>query len=444
MTRILVVDDEEGIRSFVAECLEGPGREIVQAADGDAGARHLEREAFDLLITDLRMPRRDGFALLAEVKKEQPDTEVIILTAHGTVADAVEAMRQGAFDFIEKPIKTPDALRLLVDRAIERRALRTLREVRNRPGRALPLSHGAPSMKPVVEALSKVAATSASVLLLGESGTGKELAARYVHEKSPRREHPFIAINCAALTETLLESELFGHERGAFTGADQQRRGRVELADGGTFFLDEVGELAPNLQAKLLRVLEDGAFERLGGSRTFRVDVRWIAATNRDLGAQIRAGAFREDLYHRLAVFPIELPPLRARTEDLVPLACALLGVIASELGRPGLTLDAGAEAALLRHTWPGNIRELKNMLERAAILSDGRVIGTEALWMDPVTQARAAKAEPVAETLAELEKRVVLQALAEVDGNRKAAAERLGIGLRTLYDKLKRYDEPE
>src|SRR3954451_7680154 len=303
MARILVVDDEEGVRSFIAEVLEGEHNVVQTAADGDEAAAELDRQAFDVVLSDLKMPGRDGLALLAKIRAEQPETQVILLTAHGTVETAVSAMKSGAFDFLQKPIGSPAELRLLVARALERRRLLAAREHSTRADAEAtpPLTYGDPVMAPVRAALDKVARTEATVLLLGETGTGKEVAARALHAASHRAGRPFVAINCAALSESLLESELFGHEKGAFTGAHAQRRGRLELAEGGTFFLDEVGELKADLQAKLLRVLQERRFERLGGPRTLAADVRWVAATNRDLRAMILTGAFREDLYHRLA-----------------------------------------------------------------------------------------------------------------------------------------------
>ncbi|MFW2390366.1 MAG: sigma-54 interaction domain-containing protein, partial [Polyangiales bacterium] len=280
----------------------------------------------------------------------------------------------------------------------------------------------------------------ATVLLVGDSGTGKEVAARAIHERSARAEGPFVAVNCAALSDTLLESELFGHEKGAFTGAHARRRGRLELAEGGTFFLDEIAELRPELQAKLLRALEERTFERLGGTRTLRADTRWVAATNRDLAAMIEAGTFREDLYHRLAVFPIRLPPLRERRQDIRPLAEELLEKIGEDLGRPGLALSDEIAAELEAAAWPGNVRQLRNVLERAAILADGSRIGTEHLWLDAMTPGTAPSASGEPETLEDIERRAVEKALDAVQGNRKQAAARLGIGERTLYDKLKRY----
>jgi len=446
MATILVADDEEGVRTFVAEALESAGHRVVQAADGEEAARLLDERSFHLLVTDLKMPGRDGMELLRKVKAEAPETEVLVLTAYGSVDGAVEAMKLGALDYLQKPLSGPDEIRLLAARAAERFDLRALKERSSEEElEAPPLSYGAPAMEPVVAALRKVAATGATVLLTGASGTGKEMAARAVHRWSNRNGGPFVAVNCAAVSETLVESELFGHEKGAFTGATATRRGRLELAAGGSLLLDEIAELRPELQAKLLRVLQDRRFERVGGTRTLEADVRWIAATNRDLAEMLRSGAFREDLYHRLAVFPVRMPPLSERREDILPLARNLLQRIARDLGRPVPMLDAGAEAVLVRSDWPGNIRELANALERAAILAEGDLLTAELLAVGPRLQApgSAAAETPPEEgprTLEEIERRSIERALARHGGHRQRAAEELGIGVRTLYDKLKRY----
>lgn len=447
MAQILVVDDEEGIREFVAEVLERR-HTVVTAPNGTAALEALSQSSFDLMLTDLKMPGITGLELLVRAKELQPDLEVIVLTAHGTVDTAVEAMKKGAFDFLQKPVSSPDELRLLADRALERRVLLAERESLLRTPDEIKLTYGDPVMQSVVAALKKVARTDATVLLFGESGTGKEVAARAIHAWSERVQGPFVAINCAALSDNLLESELFGHEKGAFTGATAARRGRIELAAQGTFFLDEVGELKAELQAKLLRVLQEKTFERVGGSRTVHADVRWVAATNRDLLAMVKAGHFREDLYHRLAVFPVELPPLRERRGDILPLARTLLTRVAGAVGRRSLTLSPEAEQAIVAGEWSGNVRELANALERAAIVCEGSEIGHSDLDPVPVwrskgsTQAAAAdRAAPGGvQSLEHIERRAIEQALASVDGNRRKAAELLGIGLRTLYDKLKRY----
>jgi two-component system response regulator FlrC len=384
------------------------------------------------------MPGLDGMALLKKLRAEQPEVEVILLTAHGDVATAVEAMRLGAFDFLQKPLSGPDQLSLLASRALERRKLKDDEARAPRASSSPPLSYGDPMMKPVIEALQKVARTNATVLLLGESGVGKEVAARTLHEQSDRASGPILAVNCAAISDSLLESELFGHERGAFTGADERHRGRLELADGGTFFLDEIGELKQPLQAKLLRVLQERRFERVGGTRSIEVDVRFVAATNRDLGAMVRTGAFREDLYHRIAVFPIAIPPLRQRALDLLPIARALLSSIARELGRPKLALSAEAERVIASRPWPGNVRELRNALERAAILSEGATL--DAATLQPIPGASLVEDAPASHSLADRERHAIAEALASEGGNRRRAAQRLGIAERTLYDKIKKY----
>jgi two-component system, NtrC family, response regulator AtoC len=443
--RVLVVDDEEGIRSFIAEALEGEGLRVTQAEDGEAAARLLGRQAFHLMITDLRMPGMDGMALLRLAREQVPEMEVIVLTAHGTVAGAVEAMRLGAFDYLGKPLSGPDELRLVVARALERRRLHEERQ-RHRASEAPEAVAADPVMLQVLTQVHKVAPTDATVLLSGESGTGKEVIARTLHRESRRADGPFVAVNCAALAESLLESELFGHEKGAFTGAAAARRGRFELADGGTLFLDEIAELRAPLQAKLLRVLQERRFERVGGTRTIEVDLRLVAATNRDLAAELAAGRFREDLYHRLAVFPITLPPLRARPGDIVPLSAALLRRIGARLGRPGLRLTDAAAARLRAHHWPGNVRELENVLERAAILTSGPQLDAEDLLLTGPGDGGAAGGGTAAAaldldgTLHDLEREAIRRALAVTGGHRKQAAQRLGIGLRTLYEKLKEF----
>ncbi len=436
--RVLVVDDEEGIRSFLAEVLAGEGHEVAVAADGREALALIGRQSFHLMITDLKMPGMDGMELFRRAAEIAPETEVIVLTAHGTVETAVEAMKLGAADYLTKPLSGPDELRIVAARALERRRMHDERQRidAGRPDEELVARD--PAMRSVVEQLEKVAPTTATVLLTGESGTGKEIAARLVHSRSRRSGGPFVAVNCAAISEQLVESEMLGHEKGAFTGATEQRRGRFELADGGTLFLDEVAELPAGLQAKLLRVLQERRFERVGGSRTIEVDVRLVAATNRELEQELRAGRFREDLYHRLAVFPVRIPPLRERPADVEPLARHLLERIAPQLGRPVLEPSEAALDKLRGHDWPGNVRELANALERAAILAEGGEIEAEDVTLGPGAAPRAALD---GSTLKDAERAAVRRALEAVGGHRKKAAERLGIGLRTLYDKLKEYD---
>ena len=413
---ILVVDDEPGLREFLVDSLAADGHNVISAASAEAALREVERTRFELVLTDLSMPGQGGMALVRTLHQSHPEIGVIVLTAHGTVDTAVEAMKLGAFDYIQKPLPSPEALSSLVTRALHRRRASAGRSASAAPATdALQLSYGDPAMAPVVQAVSKVARTNATVLLLGESGTGKEVCARAIHAASDRASGPFIAVNCAALTDTLLESELFGHEKGAFTGATEKRAGKISAATGGTFFLDEVGELKGELQAKLLRV---------------------IAATNRDLRAMISDGRFREDLYHRLAVFPIRLPALRARPTDLLPIARALLARIAASQGRGEFVLTPAAEQVLMSASWPGNVRELGNALERATILADGSRIDAEHLAIEP----SAAAASSGGATLLDLERTAIENALRQVGGNRRRAAELLGIGERTLYDKLKRY----
>ncbi|MEW5849954.1 MAG: sigma-54 dependent transcriptional regulator [Myxococcota bacterium] len=441
MARILVADDEASVRTFMAEALELSGHEVVEASNGLDAIASVKKSAYDVLLTDLRMPGADGLAVLRAVRELQPELQVILLTAHGSIESAIQAMKEGAFDYLQKPLSGPAELRLLVERAAEHRLLKQ--------GRALAqlelssasktLTFGAAAMVPVIKALERVAPTPMTVLLLGESGTGKEVAARTIHQLSPRRDNPFVVINCAAVSESLVESELFGHEKGAFTGATERRRGRLEMADTGTFFLDEIGELKPGLQAKLLRVLEERMFERVGGSQTIKVDVRWVAATNRDLTTMIADGTFREDLYHRLAVFPIQLPPLRERREDVLPLARMLLERIGPELGRPGLSLSNEAAALIQAAPWTGNVRELKNALERAALMSDGNVITAKDLSIRAAAGGKAAVGEVL--MLRDLERQAIERALELAQGNRREAAEKLGIAVRTLYDKIKLYN---
>ena len=439
--RVLVVDDEEGIRTFIAAVLKGQGMAVTQASDGDEAAAILDKRTFHLVLSDLKMPGRDGMAILGKVRAEHPGTEVIILTAHGTVENAVQAMKLGAFDYLSKPLSSPAELRLVVARALERRRLLGQEQLASADAERGAVPASDPVMVAVESQLDRVAVTETTVLLLGESGVGKEVAARRIHERSPRRERPFVAVNCATLTSEMLQSELFGHEKGAFTGAVSRRRGRFELADGGTLFLDEIGELDPALQGRLLRVLQERSFERLGGSRTIEADVRLVAATNRDLLGAVEAGTFRRDLYHRIAVFPIEIPALRDRPGDIAPLAQSLLRDASVRVGRSGLRLADASARALEGYDWPGNIRELENVIERAAILA-GPSGEIEPSDLGPLRPHASGPNESALldGTLAEIERAAIQRALDAADGHRRRAASKLGIGLRTLYTKLKEY----
>jgi len=437
VAEVLIVDDEEGIREFLSDSLLAEGHAVQTAADGEEALGLLRGHTFAVVMTDLKMPRMDGMSLVRTLSREQPEVQVIVLTAHGGVDSAIEATRLGVLEYLEKPVEGPAQVRLVVARAAERHHLRVVTAARAAADQPPPMSWGAASMKPVEAALRKVAVTKATVLLSGESGTGKEVAAKAVHTWSPRASGPFVAINCAALAENLLESELFGHEKGAFTGANGQRRGKIELAAGGTFFLDEVGELAGPLQAKLLRVLQEQSFERVGGGQTVKADVRWVAATNRDLQAMVQAGQFRDDLYHRLAVFPVAMPPLRERATDIPALAQVLLERVGQSLGAAPLPLSEEARTRLMDAPWPGNVRELANTLERAAILAEGPEIDSAALDLAMIaTPPKSVEAR----TLADVEREAIAAALDRHAGNRRKAAKELAIGERTLYDKLKRY----
>ena len=433
MAKILVVDDEPGIRDYLQEALELAEHQVMVAADGIEGAQRLAQRRFDLLLTDLKMPGIDGLQLLQLARRTQPELPVILLTAHGSVEIAVKALKAGAHDFLQKPIESPAALRQLVSEAL---AAQTTPKSTIATQDEIVLSYGDPVMEKVEYAIEKVAPTEATVLLIGESGTGKEVVAQKIHKLSQRAAGPFVGLNCAAISESLLESELFGHERGAFTGADKLHRGKIEQAQGGTFFLDEIGEMRPQLQAKLLRVLQERRFERVGGNESIEVDVRWLAATNRDLDAMMQSGEFREDLYHRLAVMPISLPPLRQRQHDLPLLIQSILKGLCQAQARPQLKLSPPASKLLEGYAWPGNVRELYNTLERAVILAEGARIEVEDLSLN----ALSPQGKGPLRSLAEIEKEAIEEALAHVGGHRKRAAQALGIGLRTLYDKIKKY----
>lgn len=436
MSRIVVADDDPGIGRILRDRLRADGHEVEHVVDGveALGAA----DGADLLLLDLQMPRMDGFEVLETLKGLPAGPLVIVITAHGDMDKAVRAMRSGAYDFIAKPFDAA-AMQLVVQRALETRVLRRqVHSLRQEVGRRHAWVRGSdPAMARVAETVGRVAASNATVLLVGETGTGKEVVARALHRQSGRHEQPFVAVNCALLTGELLESELFGHEKGAFTGADRARAGRVETARGGTLFLDEVGELPPVLQAKLLRLLQEKEYERLGSDRTQVADVRVVAATHRDLAAAIREGQFREDLYYRLKVISIRIPTLRERAADILPLAEWLLEKHAAEAGRKPPTLSADVRDALLRHPWPGNVRELSNVMERFVLLA-GAVVGRcdlpeemmagAAGRVPAVDDAEELFDLPYGEAITAARRLIVARALERAGGHQTRAAERLGV----------------
>jgi DNA-binding NtrC family response regulator len=445
---LLIVDDEKNIREGLGKALEMEGYNVYLAENGRQGLDMIQNNEMDLVIADLKMPELSGEELLKRVSSSYPTLPVIILTGHGTIESAVDAMRNGAYDFLTKPVNL-DRLSILVNRALSNRSLilehRALQEEleknRNRQQYASIIGKST-KMKAVVDVVEQVAETKASVLITGESGVGKELIADAIHHLSGRREKPFIKVHCAALSEGLLESELFGHEKGAFTGAIGRKRGRFELANGGTIFLDEIGEINPNVQIKILRVLQEKRFERVGGEETLEVDVRVIAATNKDLNAEIESGNFREDLYYRLNVVNIHVPPLRERKEDIPLLAAAFLKEFAEENGRNIEGIDPKALNILYNYSWPGNIRELRNCIESAVVLCKGHVITPNDL--PPSVQSEQDKNYikiSLGTSLAEAEKEIIRGTLHFKDGNKSKTADVLGIGRKTLHRKINEYN---
>jgi DNA-binding NtrC family response regulator len=452
MPRILIVEDKDSLRAMLEEMLRAENLEVRGIASGSTAVETLRAgEPVDLVLTDWRLPGADGLAVLDAARALDPTIPVIVMTAFGSIEAAVDAMRRGAEDFITKPVD-PDLLRLLVSRAIERRLReRESLQFEDNQSRTMPAIIGeSPAIRTVQAEAQRVATTDATVLLEGESGTGKELFARAIHELSSRRKRPFVAINCAAIPETLIESELFGHERGSFTGATARRLGKFELADGGTIFLDEIGELSPATQGKLLRVLQERSFHRVGGTISLQVDVRILAASNRPLDRMVAQGLFREDLYYRVRVFPIRIPPLRDRPEDIDPLVDWFLGHLPQELGKKGLRIAPAARERLRAYEWPGNVRELRNCLERAIILSDGGVIEERSLRLasdnpELPTEQRGETLEQVRERGARTAERLWLaRALERAKGDRTSAAAELGLTPRRFEAKLKEHSLDE
>jgi DNA-binding NtrC family response regulator len=451
MSDILVVEDKESLREMLRKTLEARGYGVREAGDAYEARRQLQQGRFVAVLTDLRLPAGSGFEVLAAARDGDPDLPVIVMTAFGTVEEAVRAMKEGATDFLTKPVDT-DHLLLLLDRATERRRLATeyllLKEDYQRRFGITRVLGEDPSWKETLLAVQRAAATDTTVLLLGESGTGKELLSRALHQLSPRAKGPFVAINCAAIPENLIENELFGHEKGAFTGANARKAGKAELAHHGTLFLDEIGDLPLNLQAKILRLVQERQFERVGGVQTLSVDVRLVAATNRGLQAAVARKEFREDLYFRLSVLEISIPPLRRRRGDILLLAEAFLERYARELGRKDLKLSEEARAALLEHPWPGNVRELQNCIERATILCDhASILPVHLRLAAPASGPSLADVldlsgplpEVVRRATEKIEDEAIQLALKEADGDRTRAAERLGISVSTLSRRLRK-----
>lgn len=446
---VLVVDDEPGIVASLKRTLEREGIEVVCAEDGSVALDILRKRRIGVLLTDLMMPKVSGMDLLKGVKAVSPETEVILMTAYGTVETAVEAMKEGAYDFVTKPLKRAHVVRS-VNNALEKQNLvaenRTLRaQLQERKQRSVVGTSLA--WRRTMETLRQAAPSDATCLLLGESGTGKELLARYIHEHSNRADKPFVAVNCAAIPESILESELFGHEKGAFTGASAARPGRFETASGGTLFLDEIGELPKHVQVKLLRVLQEGEIERLGDSgKTRTVDLRVVAATNVDLPGAVKSGAFREDLYYRLNVVSLSVPPLRERQDDIPLLAQHFLSLYAAKNGRAIEGLTEAALARLCGYHWPGNVRELENTIERAVVLSRSEWIEESVLpnQFRNVTANTSSQfmSFPVGTPLEEIEMTVILETLRHTGGDKRLAAKLLGIATRTIYRRLEGVEE--
>ncbi len=446
--RVLVVDDDQAIREALSRTLEKFGYEVVLAEDGQAGLDRIREGGIHILLVDLLMPKVSGQDLLRAAKSLAPDVEVIVITGHGTVEDAVEAMKEGAYDFITKPFR-----RVQLERTIKRAAEKQTLVLQNRRlQQSLDEMRGAGQivgtsavMRRTLDLVGQIAPSTATVLIQGESGTGKELIAHAIHQGSPRRERAFIRVNCAALPETLLESELFGYERGAFTGAVARKEGRFELADGGTLFMDEIGDLSPATQAKLLRVLQEGEFERLGGTRTLRADVRLVAATNSDLPALVRERRFREDLYYRLNVITIRVPPLRERVEDIPLLAHHFLRRYAEKNAKTISGFTDEALDLLQAHAWPGNVRELENVIERAVVLTHKSLISPADLpeTLVPSEQASRQLVISIGTPLEEVEDRLIEETLRHTKGDKTLAARLLGIATRTIYRRMKGEPEP-
>ncbi len=440
---ILVADDEIGIRTSLEKILQREGYQVITAADGDEAFRLIRQQPVNLLISDIRMAGMDGMELLKVTRSVSPDTEVIIITGHASVDTAVDSMKEGAYDYITKPFKKAAILRS-VRNAIEKQTLKL--DNQNLKKRLAELESGplietsSPKMREVVELVQQMAPSQATALILGESGTGKEVIADMIHRLSPRSARPIIKVNCAAIPETLIESELFGYEKGAFTGAAGRRQGRFEVADGSTIFLDEIGEIPPSVQVKLLRILQEGTFERLGSNSTIQVNVRIVAATNRDLAKLVSEGRFREDLYWRLNVISIRLPQLKERVEDIPVLVQHFMNRFNSKNKKELQGIEAGAMDALMAYGWPGNVRELENVIERCVVLDKDGVLGLDDL--PPSLKGSGSERQPSVQIplgmpMDEIEQLLIERTLKYTKGDKALAAKLLGLSTRTLYRKL-------
>ncbi len=442
--RVLIIDDQELMRESLRETLSRAGYDVEAATGGAEGVERFESGDFAAVITDLRMPDLSGMSVLARIRETGPETPVIVITGHGTIETAVEAIKKGAFDYITKPFK-PEAIERLVEKAVghrrlmmENESLRAQSDERERVREMIRLSR---TLRDLYPQLVRLGRSSATVLIHGESGVGKEVVAKAIHYHSERADRAFLCVNCAALSAGVLESELFGHEKGAFTGADRQRKGRFELADGGTILLDEISEIDPKLQAKLLRVLQEKTFERVGSSVSRRADVRVLATTNRDLKECVRQGRFREDLYFRLNVVPVEVAPLRERREDVAPMTEYFLKRCAAREGRTAKSLGPDARALLEAYPWPGNIRELENLIERAYVLEPGPTLAADQLrrWLDGTVSDPAGDVH-AGMPLEDVERILIGKTLEMFGGHRMNTARALGIGVRTLTMKIKQW----
>lgn len=461
MSRILVIDDNETMREGMAYTIRKMGHSVEKASGGRQGVSLFKPGETDFVITDLKMDDLDGLGVIKAIKEKDPHALIMVVTAFGTIEVAVDAMQAGAFDFITKPFSM-ELLRAKVEKGLETRALslaaerlqdvnQMLQQELNAPYASNHIVGNSPLMQRVFKVMKKVAASDSTVHIFGESGTGKELVARFIHENSPRAQGPFVKLSCSALTETLLESELFGHEKGAFTGAVRQKRGRFELADGGSLFLDEIGEISPSVQVKLLRVLQEKEFERVGGEQSVKVDVRIISATNRDLQLEVEEGRFREDLFYRLHILPVHLPPLRNRIEDLELLVQHFLQKLSARTRHSIRTIEPEVLDVMSRYRWPGNIRELENVMEQILVLTEGDTLTVEDLPMHITRKRKQALTEEndlfasledstLSQLLDDIERKLIVRAFEHAKGVKTETARILGIKTSALYYKLEKY----